>query len=71
MKSIMPENSYIKAEEELKLILDQKQINLSPIFGEVLTNSNITTLQDYTQFTPRSHYNKNSILNQNNIFKLP
>jgi len=62
LKNDIPENSYTKAKEELNLILNQKEITLSPIFGKFLSAANMTTMQDYTQFTPRSHYNKNSVL---------
>lgn len=43
---------------ELKNILDAKDVALSPMFA--LYNPKSPT--DYTQFTPRSHYNENSVL---------
>jgi hypothetical protein len=62
LKSNIPEFSYQKAKAELNLILDQKTISESPLFGELLSQENLQSPQDYTQYTPRSHYNKNSIL---------
>ncbi len=62
LKSKIPETSYTSALAELKLILAAKEMNSSPIFGEYLKKADIAEMQDYTQFTPRSHYTKNSIL---------
>lgn len=62
MKENIPNESYKMALSELKLVLDNKQVMSSPIFGKYLQNANITEMQDYTQFTPRSHYTKNSVL---------
>lgn len=62
IKGNMPSESYKMAYDELKLILAKEQIASSPIFGKYLESANITERQDYTQFGPRSHYNKNSVL---------
>lgn len=62
IKTMIPDESYKMALAELKLILGKKEVKSSPIFGNYLEKANITELQDYTQFTPRSHYTKNSVL---------
>jgi len=62
LKTEMPDSSYQKAKQELNLIMEKGQVTPSPIFGELLSNAKLQTNQDYTQFTPRSHYNKNSVL---------
>lgn len=62
LKASIPDTSYQKAKAELALILDAKKIEASPLFDEFLSSAGLNNPQDYTQFTPRSHYNKNSIL---------
>lgn len=62
LKENIPANSYQKAKAELDLVLAGKSITTSPLFDEFLSKSDIQSPQDYTQFTPRSHYNKNSVL---------
>lgn len=62
IKETIPSESYKMAKDELKLILEQKQVTSSPIFGKYLESANISEKQDYSQFGPRSHYSKNSVL---------
>ena len=62
IKSKMPKEAYDLALAELKLVLENKQISPSPIFGKYLSEAGLKNEQDYTQFTPRSHYTKNSVL---------
>jgi len=62
LKSLMPESSYNLAKQELELVLAKNELKSSPIFGQLLTASGLSDLHDYTQYAPRSHYNKNSIL---------
>jgi len=62
LKPTIPDFSYQKAKAELNLILDANKIEASPLFDEFLSSAGLNNPQDYTQFTPRSHYNKNSIL---------
>lgn len=62
LKSSIPSDIYDKTLTELKLILSHQNIDVSPIFGEFMSNEDMVQRQDYTQFTPRSHYNKNSAL---------
>lgn len=61
-KSKMPKASYELAKEELALILGQDKLEKSPIFGDLLAEEDLSFVHDYTQYGPRSHYNKNSIL---------
>lgn len=62
IKPKIPDFSYQKAKAELSLILDGKTTSDSPLFNEYWSKANLNNPQDYTQFVPRSHYNKNSIL---------
>ena len=62
LKSTIPDSSYQKAKAELNLILAHNILAPSPLFNEFLTQKGIQNPQDYTQFTPRSHYTKNSAL---------
>ncbi|QQG41714.1 MAG: DUF3160 domain-containing protein [Candidatus Woesebacteria bacterium] len=62
LKSRIPAYSYTKAKAEINLILASATISPSPLFDEFLSAAGLVNPQDYTQFTPRSHYNKNSIL---------
>lgn len=61
LSSIIPENSYTLAKNEFELIF-QGAMQQSPIFGKYLAQDNLVTQSDYSQYTPRSHYNKNSVL---------
>lgn len=62
IKAKIPKEAYDTALAELKLVLGQKDAAPSPIFGKYLAEADLVNLQDYTQFTPRSHYSKNSVL---------
>jgi hypothetical protein len=62
LKPTIPDPSYQKAKAELDLILGQKAVTASPMFTDYLSQVGIQFSQDYTQFTPRSHYTKNSVL---------
>jgi hypothetical protein len=62
LKPTIPDPSYQKAKAELDLILGQKAVTASPMFTDYLSQAGIQFSQDYTQFTPRSHYTKNSVL---------
>jgi hypothetical protein len=62
MKSTIPDYSYQKAKAELDLVLEQNNITQSPLFDKFLSDAGLQNPQDYTQFTPRSHYTRNSIL---------
>jgi len=62
LKSKMPDASYNVAKEEIDLILAQDKLEKSPIFGNLLAEEELLFLHDYTQYGPRSHYNKNSVL---------
>lgn len=62
LKLKMTETSYQKAKQELELILGAREITASPLFDEFLSQAKLNNPQDYTQFQPRSHYTKNSIL---------
>lgn len=57
-KNSLPDNVYQKAKEEIKLINEAKEAAISPLFGDYKQGQ----MDDYTQFKPRSHYTKNSLL---------
>jgi len=58
----LPKEAYQLAKEELDLILKAGNIQSSPLFGDLLNEAELSIKTDYTQFNPRSHYNKNSVL---------
>lgn len=62
LQSTIPAASYQKAKAELDLILEANTIAPSPLFDQFLSSEGLAMPQDYTQFTPRSHYAKNSVL---------
>lgn len=62
IKAKMPTRAYELAMAEIKLILEQKETTPSPIFGKYLSEAKLIDLHDYTQYGPRSHYAKNSVL---------
>lgn len=54
----VPVEIYDLAKSELELISKAEGLASSPIFGPFKPE----TMEDYTQYTPRSHYTKNSVL---------
>ncbi len=61
-KDKLSETSYQTAKKELALILDQKSVTSSPLYGKLIETAGLQSNHDYTQYTPRSHYAKNSVL---------
>lgn len=61
-KNQLPAEIYDSTLRELQLILEAQKAQPSPIFGEFRIVNNNQQIEDYTQFKPRSHYTKNSIL---------
>lgn len=58
-KSNIPSEIYELANQELNLIMKADAFGVtSPLYGALKP----TALEDYTQYTPRSHYARNSIL---------
>lgn len=62
LKPLMSDSAYTKAKEELQLILKAEGLQASPLFDTYWSAAGLSNPQDYSQFTPRSHYTKNSIL---------
>ena len=62
LKSSLPQISYQNAQKEIDLILESTNPDISPIFADSSIQKGLAFVHDYTQYTPRSHYNKNSIL---------
>ncbi len=54
----LPEPLAVAMRDEVALALAQEGLSRSPLFGDYDENQQ----QDYTQFTPRSHYTKNQLL---------
>lgn len=48
--------------DELRLIYEASAFDSSPLLGEYIHQVNPDYFEDYTQFGPRSHYAKNSVL---------
>jgi hypothetical protein len=57
-QSQIPAEIYNTVEEEISLVMQAEKVEMSPLFGPLKADTPI----DYTQFGPRSHYTKNSIL---------
>ncbi len=51
-----------RVNQELKLIYESQSMERSPLLGEIIVKVNPMYFEDYTQFGPRSHYAKNSVL---------
>jgi len=62
LKGKMPAEAYALARQELALVLAAQQVAPSPLLGKYQQEQGLTLPEDYTQFGPRSHYNKNPIL---------
>ena len=63
LKDRIPEESYNLAKEELALVLDQSELEDSPIFSSVPNpEDDLEFKEDYSQYTPRARYTKNSVL---------
>ena len=62
LKDKMPPGSYALARQELELILAAGQVTPSPLLGKYQEEQGLSFPEDYTQFTPRSHYRKNPVL---------
>lgn len=62
LKSQMSEEAYDRAKAELKLIFDHQEITAPPLFEEPNSTEGLNITEDYTQYTPRSHYTKNAML---------
>lgn len=62
LKDQLRPDIYQLALEELDLLMSAESTQPSPLFGELINQANLEYLTDYTQFQPRSHYNRNPIL---------
>ncbi|PID52146.1 MAG: hypothetical protein CR972_03325 [Candidatus Moraniibacteriota bacterium] len=62
LKSQIPANAFKWASEEIHAVYEAKEMKFSPIFGLFLESEGLQSLSDYTQYQPRSHYNKNAVL---------
>lgn len=51
-----------QVEGEIRLIFEASKFESSPLLGKYIQEVNPDYLEDYTQFLPRSHYAKNSVL---------
>jgi hypothetical protein len=58
----LPPGAYELARQELELILAASQVTPSPLLGKYQAEQGLDFPVDYSQFTPRSHYNRNPIL---------
>lgn len=58
----LPDEIYESAQKELALLMDARAVVSSPLYGVLRSEADLSALEDYTQYKPRSHYNKNSIL---------
>jgi hypothetical protein len=51
-----------QVESEIRLIFEANKFESSPLLGKFIQAVNPDYLEDYSQFLPRSHYAKNSVL---------
>ena len=58
----VPDEIFNLAQQELSLLMDAGKVVSSPLYGELRSEEGLSAMEDYTQYKPRSHYNKNSIL---------
>lgn len=58
IENTIPDDVKNLAKQEIELIFNASKLSASPLFGQFQPNF----LEDYTQYTPRSHYSKNVIL---------
>ena len=61
-KTKVPKDIYDLAEKELDLVLKAEGFDISPLFGKLNGEAGLQDLEDYSQYKPRSHYTKNSLL---------
>lgn len=57
-KDKVPKPIYDTAKEELDFVLKSTGMGVSPLYGKLKPNE----MEDYSQYKPRSHYQKNSTL---------
>ncbi len=57
-KDKIPADVFQAANDEIDLVLKAGEVTLSPLYGKFKPDS----LEDYTQYTPRSHYAQSSTL---------
>jgi hypothetical protein len=62
LQSKLPPGAYEPARQELELILAASQVIPSPLLGKYQAEQGLSFPEDYSQFTPRSHYNRNPVL---------
>ncbi len=55
-------NIASQVENELRLIFEASKWESSPLLGKYIQQVNPDYFEDYSQFLPRSHYEKNSVL---------
>ncbi len=58
----IPPASFATARQELELLLAAEKATPSPLLGKYQEEQGLSFPEDYTQFGPRSHYNKNPVL---------
>lgn len=58
----LPSELQEKVEKELELIYKAESMAASPLYDEYRSKAGLANPEDYTQYGPRSHYTKNSLL---------
>lgn len=58
----VPDFAKNSAKQEIGLIFNANSVSSSPLFGKYQSEAGLSLPEDYTQYTPRSHYAKNAIL---------
>jgi len=58
----MTDEAYQAALQELRLIFEHQKLAAPPLFAGPNQSEQLNLTEDYTQYTPRSHYAKNAML---------
>jgi hypothetical protein len=61
LKDQLPPGAYDTADRELALVLAADQIVSSPLLGKYQEELGLSLPEDYTQYAPRGHYNRNPV----------
>lgn len=57
-----PSEIFQLANSELDLVLEANEFKDSPLYGKLKSDADSISLEDYSQYKPRGHYSKNSVL---------
>jgi hypothetical protein len=62
LKPQLTPESFSIAQQELRLVFDHQQLATPPLFAKPNEQEQLNITEDYTQYSPRSHYANNAML---------